>query len=158
MKLLSQTLSVLLMALFLQGCQLGEDDEEDEGTVDIEYLTTDKTIGVTVSNSNLYKLILQADDNIATLEDDLSEISIKGNGNTITIDSDTAIDSISITGDANTIEVTSGIDLTVTDIKILGDSNVIEVFDFVNAPVIEGSDGGVANNVCETNTSTSVCF
>ena len=157
MKLLSQTLSVLLMLLFLQGCQLGQDDEEDDGTVEIEYLTTNDTFGSIVSNSNEYKLILQADNNIATLEDNISEINIKGDENTITIDSDTLINSISINGDENTIEVTDGVELTVTDLTIIGNANEIRVFDIVNAPVISSSPELADNLVCETNPSASVC-
>ena len=157
MKLLSQTLSVLLMLLFLQGCQLGQDDEEDDGTVEIEYLTTNDTFGSIVSNSNEYKLILQADNNIATLEDNISEINIKGDENTITIDSDTLINSISINGDENTIEVTDGAELTVTDLTIIGNANEIRVFDIVNTPVISSSPELADNLVCETNPSASVC-
>jgi len=157
MKLLSQTLSVLLMVLFLQGCQLGQDDEEDDGTVEIEYLTTNDTFGSIVSNSNEYKLILQADNNIATLEDNISEINIKGDENTITIDSDTLINSISINGDENTIEVTDGAELTVTDLTIIGNANEIRVFDIVNTPVISSSPELADNLVCETNPSASVC-
>ena len=157
MKLLMQSLSVLLMAVFLQACQLGEDDEDD-GTVEIKYLTTNDVYGTTVSNSRQYELILQADNNIATLKDDIAEISIKGELNTLTIYSDTLIESITITGNDNTIEVESGVNLTVTDLTILGNGNNVVVHEFTNTPTISAASEGVANIVCETNTSVSVCL
>ncbi|MFT6153408.1 MAG: hypothetical protein ACJA0E_000218 [Bermanella sp.] len=154
MKLFNQAILVALMALFLQGCQLG-DDEDGTDEIDIVYLTEDSVVGTTLSNSNSsYELVLQADSNIVILENDIVKISIKGDGNTVTIDSDTLIDNISVTGDGNTIKAKSGIDLTVTDLTILGNSNDIIIFDIVNPPTISIDSDGVANIICEANGAT----
>ena len=151
MQLLNKIVLVGLLAASLQGCQLGEDDELDD-EIEVVYLTTDETYGTTLSNSvSAYKLSLQANKNTVTLKDDIAEISIKGNLSTITIDSDTDIDSITITGDGNTIEVKDLVNLTVTNLKILGDGNDISVYEIVNTPTISSSDGGVDNVVCEAN-------
>jgi hypothetical protein len=161
MKLLSQTLSVLLMALFLQGCQLGQDDEEDDGTIVTEFITTDgtdETIGGSISNSETYELVVIAGKNYLTLEGDLSSISIQGHNNTFIIDSDTAIGSISITGDGNTISVKEGVNLTLTNLTVKGNSNDVLVFDVVNTPTILPAEGEPDNLICENNTSVAVCF
>jgi hypothetical protein len=152
MKLFNQTILVFLTALFLQACQLGDEEDTDADEVEIQYLIVDDVVGKTLTGDDgPYELVLQANGNLVTLEDDVTKITVKGDTNTITIDSDTAIDSISITGDENTIEVKSGIDLTITDLKVLGNANDITVFDIVNDPIVNSSPDSVPNNICQTN-------
>jgi hypothetical protein len=68
MKLFKQALLVGLMALFLQGCQLGGDDDDtvDEAT-DITRAVSDTV--ESISRSDLYSFILTGDSNQFTLED-----------------------------------------------------------------------------------------
>lgn len=151
MKILSQTLSVFLMALFLQGCQLGQDDDEedviDTVTITSEYYEDD------VTRDNSYELILQATANYAdfTAQDNITEIKIYSDESYILIDSDESIDEIKIFGDGNTIVVNSGVDLTVTQVTITGDNNGITVFG-----VTACSDTGVDNTVLAN--SVAVCI
>ena len=140
--------------MLLQACQLGEDDEDD--TVLTEYLTSDDNVGATISSNKTYELVVLADGNYVTLEDDIAKITITGASNTFIIDSDTAIDSISITGDSNRIEVESGVDLTITDLTILGNSNNVILFDITNTPTISADADGVDNIVCEANGATCI--
>jgi hypothetical protein len=150
MKLLNQTLSVLLVALLLQGCQLGTDDEDDE-EIETTALTTDDFDGTVSANDDgdEYKVRISANGNIVTLEDDVSEISITGDSNEVTIDSDTLIDKIYINGDSNSILVEGDVDLTVTDLTVIGNANYIYVYDITNTPVISANDTDADNLVCE---------
>ena len=148
---------MLLTALFLQACQLGEEEDTDADEIEIQYLTEDDVVGKTLTGDDgPYELVLQADGNRVTLEDDVTKITVKGDTNTITIDSDTVIDSISITGDENTIEVKAGVNLTITDLKVLGNANDITVFDIVNTPTLSSDADGVDNIICEANGATCI--
>lgn len=152
MKLTAQALSIVLMALFLQACQLGEDDEDD-GTVETIIYSTDEGTP-TITSNDLYELILKADDTISTLEDDIFEITVQGDENYVIIDSDTSIDSISITGNNNIFVVEDGVELTVTDLSIVGNGNSVTVFSVTNTPVISSDQEGTANLVCQNSVCT----
>jgi hypothetical protein len=142
MKLLNQTLSVLLVALLLQGCQLGTDDEDEEEidtiTISTEYYDD------AIDNDNTYELILSAAADYAdfTAEDDITEIKIYSDSSYILIDSDETIEEIKIFGDGNAIAVTDGVDLTVSQLTITGDNNSVTVFG-----VTVCSDSGDGNDV-----------
>jgi len=150
MKLTAQVLSVVLLALFLQACQLGEDDDGEEEidtiTISSEYYEDD------VTNENAYELILQATANYADFvaKDNLTEIKIYSDESYIEIDSDEEIGEIKIFGDGNTIVVKNGVNLTVTKVTITGDNNGITVFG-----VTDCSDTGVDNDVYAN--SVAVC-
>lgn len=151
MKLTAQVLSVVLLALFLQACQLGEDDADDGEITSVVYTTDDGE--ATIDSTDTYEMLIKANDTLITLKDDISKITVQGSLNYITVDSDTAIDSINITGDDNIIEVKSGVELTVTDVTIQGNGNTLTVYDVVNAPVLS-SDGDESINII-TETSGS---
>jgi len=153
MKLLSQTLSVLLMALFIQGCQLGQDDEvsteADEITIDT--LSYEDNVGDGV----FYKLVLTENAKYAdfTAKGDISEIKIYGDQNEINIESDISIEKISIFGDGNVLTVTSGVELVVDQVTVTGNSNSVVVYDIVSPNI-----AGESNSICELNTSAIVCL
>ena len=151
MKLVIQSLSVLLMAFLLQACQLGEDDADDGVVTSVVYTTDDGE--ATIDSQDIYEMLIKANDTLITLKDDISKITIQGNLNYVTIDSDTAIDSISITGDDNIIEVKDGIELTVTDVTIQGNGNKLTVYDVVNTPVISSDADESINIITETSGS-----
>jgi len=150
MKLLSQTLSVLLMALFLQGCQLGQDDDETVETAS-EVLTADEYDG-DISNDNPYDLLLKASDTLVTIKGDVTEMTVQGNDNYITIDSDVAIDEVIIVGNGNILLVEDGIELTITLLSVTGNGNRVTVFD-VTTYTESPKDGEADNTLCEN----SIC-
>ena len=134
------------MALFIQGCQLGQDDEEEDVEADIFTVAVDY-YDDTITNDSLYEVKVQSNFTDIILKDDISEITIYGSDNQIEIDSDTAIDKISITGSRNIFTVKIDVDLTVTQLTIVGDNNSVTLFD-VTSPV---TDSGTDNLVCENN-------
>lgn len=141
-----------LASLILQGCQLGEDDGLTDEVETVIY-STDEGEPV-ITSSGTYKMVLKADDTYTTLKDDISEITVQGNINTIVISEDTSIETITIVGDDNIIEVEAGVELTVTDLTIIGNGNYVTVFDITN-DVSNSFDGeGTPNVVCENTTCT----
>lgn len=144
--LISHSLMITILALLLQGCEGFEDTEED-GDEDIVVFSTDDGT-TTITNDDIYEFILRADDSYVTLEDNISEITIQGNGNYLTIDSDTSIDEISITGDDNIITVDDDVNLTVSQLNIVGNGNTVTVYDITTYS--ETSDADQSNNLaCE---------
>ncbi|MEB8431073.1 hypothetical protein OO007_02460 [Cocleimonas sp. KMM 6892] len=144
--LISRTLTIAFLAVFLQGCELddGTDSDDDEQTV--VYSTDGGTD--TLDNDDKYELILRADSTYLILEDNLTEISIQGDDNYLVIDSDTSIASISINGDDNIITVEDDVNLTVDQLTIQGNGNSVTVYDI--GTYTETSDTDEADNLaCE---------
>jgi len=146
MTIISRTLTITFMALFLQACELddGTDSNDDEQTV--VYSTDDGT--ATLTNDDLYELILRADDTFLTLEDNISEITIQGDGNFLIIDSDTSIDEITINGDGNIIKVEDDVNLTVSQLDIIGNGNEVTVYNIITYNETSDVDGA-DNLACE---------
>ncbi len=145
--LIGRTLTIALMALFLQACELDDGtDSTDSGEKTVVYSTDDGTD--TLTNDDLYELILRADSAYLILEDNLSEITIQGNDNFLVIDSDTSIDKISITGDDNIIQVEDNVNLTVTQLNIVGNGNSVTVYDIGTYTETSDTDQA-ANLACE---------
>ena len=102
----------------------------------------------TLTNDNLYELILRADSAYLILEDDISDITIQGDDNYIVIDEDTSIDEISITGDDNIIVVEDDVELEVSQLNIIGNGNSVTVYDIVYFTVTGDADEA-HNLACE---------
>ena len=102
----------------------------------------------TLTNDNLYELILRADSAYLILEDDISDITIQGDDNYIVIDEDTSIDEISITGDDNIIVVEDDVELEVSQLNIIGNGNSVTVYDIVDFTVTGDADEA-HNLACE---------
>jgi len=149
--LISRTLTIAFLALFLQGCELddGTDSTDDEQTV--VYSTDGGT--ATLDNDDKYELILRADSTYLILEDNLTEISIQGDDNYLVIDSDTSIDSISINGDDNIITVDDDVNLTVDQLTIQGNGNSVTVYD-IGTYTQTGDVDEPDNLACEEITGT----
>ena len=145
--LISRTLTIVFMALFLQACELDNGtDSTDDGEETVVYSTDDGTD--TLTNNDLYELILRADSAYLILEDNISDITIQGDDNFLVIDSDTSIDSISITGDDNIITVEDDVNLTVTLLNIVGNGNSVTVYDIGTYNETSNVDG-TDNLACE---------
>ena len=144
MKLLSQTLSVLLMLLFLQGCQLGQDDEETvEEATDITR-AVDGTVE-TINRTNLYSFIVTGDSNVFELEDDLESITVTGSDNIITIIEDTALLDLTVTGSNNTVKLAADLSTRIDDLIISNEGNTVIITEYVNL-----SDSGTNTTVTAT--------
>lgn len=154
MKIISRSLAITFLALFLQGCELddGTDSDDDEQTV--VYSTDGGTS--TLTNDSKYELILRADSSFLTLEDNITEITIQGDDNYLIVDEDTSIDSISINGDENIIVVDDDLRLTVDHLSIQGNGNSVTVYDigtYTETSDVDGAD----NLACEVGNS-GICM
>ena len=146
--LISRTLTIAFLALFLQACELDDGTDSNNDGEDTIVLSTDDDTR-TITNDDLYELILRADGTFIILEDNISEITIQGDDNFLTIDSDTSIDEISITGDNNIIQVEDDVNLTVSQLNISGNGNSVTVYDiggYNETSDVDGTD----NLACET--------
>jgi hypothetical protein len=144
MKLFKQALLVGLMVLFLQGCQLGDDDD---GTVEeaSDIIRAVSDTSESISRSDLYSFILTGDSNQFTLEDDLESINISGSDNIITIVEDTQLQSLTITGERNLVKQKSGVLIRIEDIIILGDGHSIIINEYVTV-----NDNGTGTSLSGT--------
>ncbi len=153
MQLLNKIVLVGLLAVSLQGCQLGEDDEvsteADMIIIDLEGYEKD------ITNDGFYELVLTEKSKYADFiaKGDISKIKIYGNQNAIRIDTDTNIEKLSIFGDGNVLTVNVGVELTIDELTVTGNSNSVDVF-----RIITPSIAGELNRVCESNTSAIVCL
>lgn len=132
------------VALVLQGCKLGIDEEE---STDIDEITVGSGEVRTISSSDVYNLSITGSNNILTLEDDISEINIVGGDNQITIVNDYSLVSISVSSDNNLVQWDSDLDTSVTStlierIKLLGEGHSIFVDTYY-----ELEDNGTGNQV-----------
>ena len=151
--LISRTLTIAFLALFLQACELddGLDSSSDDDEQTVVYSTDSGTD--TLDNDDLYELILRADSTYLILEDDISEITIQGDDNYLVIDSDTSIDSISIVGDDNIITVEDDVNLTVDELTIQGNGNSVTVYE-IGTYTQTGDVDQPDNLACEVSTGT----
>ncbi|WP_299879035.1 hypothetical protein [uncultured Cocleimonas sp.] len=150
--LISRTLTIAFLALFLQGCELDDGtDSTDDDEQTVVYSTDGGT--ATLDNDDKYELILRADSTYLILEDNLTEISIQGDDNYLVIDSDTSIDSISINGDDNIITVDDDVNLTVDQLTIQGNGNSVTVYD-IGTYTQTGDVDEPDNLACEEITGT----
>lgn len=130
MKLTAQVLSVVLMALFLQACQLGSDDANAE----VEATDIIRSVSQAVepiNRADLYRFIVTGDSNKFELFDDLSAISISGDNNQITIMEDTALEELTITGNGNLLMLNTGLSTRIDNITILGDGHNVLITEYV---------------------------
>ncbi|MEB8431080.1 hypothetical protein OO007_02495 [Cocleimonas sp. KMM 6892] len=144
--LISRTLAITFLALFLQACELDDGTDSYDDDVTIVYSTDDGTD--TLDNDDVYELLLRADGAYLILEDNLSTITIQGDGNYLVIDSDTSIDEISITGDDNIITTEDDVDLTIDLLNIIGNGNSVTAFEITTYNQTSDADDS-ENLACE---------
>ena len=144
--LISRTLAITFLALFLQACELDDGTDSYDDDVTIVYSTDDGT--ETLDNDDVYELLLRADGAYLILEDNLSTITIQGDGNYLVIDSDTSIDEISITGDDNIITTEDDVDLTIDLLNIIGNGNSVTAFEITTYNQTSDADDS-ENLACE---------
>ncbi len=154
MTLITRTLSIAFMALLLQACELDDGlDSSSDKNEKVTYTKDDSVATIRPPNTNKsYEFLLKADDTILTLKDNLSEITVQGNENNLTIDSDTRISSISITGNNNIVNVEDGVKLTVDNLNIQGSGNNVTVYK-IKVYTSSNDTEGVANLACEVNSN-----
>ncbi len=125
-RLSSALLSASLMTLgfMISGCTVEDGNSETE-TQAKEITITDESTENTVSNNGLYDLKVSANGKVLKVEDDLNEITITGDGNTLTLQDDTLIKKITITGDSNVVQAKDDYSYRVTTILTTGLSNLV---------------------------------
>jgi len=132
MQLLNKIVLVGLLAVSLQGCQLGSDDEETviEAT-DITRSVSDTV--ETINRTDLYRFIVTGDSNFFELEDDIDEIVVTGDNNVITIIEDSALAALTISGSDNTIKLETGLSTRIDNILIGGEGNTVIITEYLTA-------------------------
>lgn len=144
MKLTAQVLSIVLMALFLQACQLGQDDADTVVEATDITRAVDETVE-TINRSSLYTFIVTGDSNVFELEDDIEDITVTGSDNIITIIEDTQLSTLTVTGANNTLKLESGISTRIDELLISNEGNTIIITEYVTL-----TDSGTNTTVTAT--------
>lgn len=130
---------VLLAAFPLVGCQLGI-DKEDDGELDTIVVSSTDDTSVTIDEEEQVNVSITGTGNNITIRGDVSEIYLKANGNSISIEEDTLIDSLTISSDSNDVSVAGNLQTVITKLVITGKSNLVTVYDVTTQSVVDSSE------------------
>jgi len=129
----------MLAAFPLVGCQLGI-DKEDDGELDTIVVSSTDDTSVTIDEEEQVNVSITGTGNNITIRGDVSEIYLKANGNSISIEEDTLIDSLTISSDSNDVSVAGNLQTVITKLVITGKSNLVTVYDVTTQSVVDSSE------------------
>ena len=116
--------SLLTAAFTLTACTV-EDGNSDSETEAEEITIGEDSTDTSVSSNVLYDLIVSGSGKTLKVEDNLNEITITGDSNTLTLQDDTLIEKITITGDSNIVQAKADYSYRITTILTTGLNNLV---------------------------------
>lgn len=139
---MNRWLWLVITALALHGCKLGV-DKEDDGELDTVVISSIDDTSVIIEEEEVINLSITGSGNNIILRGDVSEVFIKADGNSITIEEDTLLDKMTISSDNNDVSVAGGLETVITSLTITGESNLVTVYNVGTSSVVANASNTV---------------
>lgn len=117
-------------SMLLGGCVITLDSAPDDDKTVEDYLIDRDGEEIVFDAPSKYDFTILGDSNKVTLKGNISKILITGSYNYVTIEEDTYIEVLSITGMHNIVAQDSNLSLFVDRIELSGSSNVLSIDDY----------------------------